>query len=326
MPKTVTDVRRVQKAFVLGAGLGTRLKSLTEFLPKPLIPVYQRPLIAFAFEHLRSVGISEFIVNTHHCAEAYAEQFPDNAYRDCPVIFRHEPVLLETGGGIDNVSDLLAGDDFIVYNGDILTDLPLQPVLEAHESSGNLVTLVLRSDGHARHIALDRESGKVTDINDMLGTGNVTEFQFTGVYLCRSEFLDCLHKGEKHSVIKPFLEVIANSERIGGVVVDEGNWWDLGNRETYLEAHLGISGTEFPIYGDDGDDWRVHVHPSATVADDVEIGERTIIGREAVVESGASIHASLIWPGARVAAGAKLDHCIVRGGRVASGELAYENV
>ena len=132
----------MKKAFVLGAGLGTRLKSLTEFLPKPLIPVYQRPLISFAFDHLQRAGVEEFVVNTHHCAEAYTEHFPDSSYNAAPITFRHEPVLLETGGGIDNVADLLGGDTFVVYNGDILTDLPLQEAFDAHATSGNLVTLV----------------------------------------------------------------------------------------------------------------------------------------------------------------------------------------
>lgn len=317
----------MKKAFVLGAGLGTRLKSLTEFLPKPLIPVYQRPLISFAFDHLQRAGVEEFVVNTHHCAEAYAEQFPDAQYGDSRITFRNEPVLLETGGGIDNVADLLAGDCFVVYNGDILTDLPLADAFAAHRASGNVVTLVLRSDGPAQHIALDRETGKVTDIRDKLGTGNEGEFQFTGIYICEPEFLDCLWHGKKHSVIHIFLELIGDGGKLGGVVVDGGNWWDLGCRETYLEAHLAIAETDFPIYDSRAEPcWKTAIHESAEVSASARIDAGSCVGAGAKIGAGAELCGTLVWPGGEVAAGAQLDHCIVRSGQVASGSLDHENV
>ena len=95
-----------------------------------IIPIHQKPLITYAFDHLLHSGFTEFIVNTHHRAEAYSDTFPDGNYRGAPITFRHEPDLLETGGGIANISDLVAGDSFMVYNGDILTDLPLEPAIE----------------------------------------------------------------------------------------------------------------------------------------------------------------------------------------------------
>ena len=317
----------MKKAFVLGAGLGTRLKSLTEFLPKPLIPVYQRPLISFAFDHLQRAGIGEFVVNTHHCAEVYAEQFPDSEYNGAPITFRHEPVLLETGGGIDNVADLLAGDTFVVYNGDILTDLPLEEAFHLHRQSGNVVTLMLRTEGPAQHIALDADTGKVADIRNKLDTGNDGDHQFTGIYICEPELLDHLWHGEKHSVIHIFLELIRDGGKLGGVVVDDGNWWDLGCRETYLEAHLAIADSDFPIYDDRPEPcWKTAVHETADISDSARVDGTSCVGAGARVGEGAELHATLVWPGGEVAAGAKLDHCIVRSGQVASGELRYENV
>ena len=148
----------IKQAFVLAAGLGTRLRPLTDTLPKPLIPVGLKPLITFAFDHLiADAGVEEFIVNTHHLAGAYAEAFPEGAYRGRPLRFRHEPVLLETGGGIRNIADLLrpGGGTLLIYNGDILTDLPLAPAIAYHRASGNEVTLVLRSQDGPKHIAWD---------------------------------------------------------------------------------------------------------------------------------------------------------------------------
>jgi mannose-1-phosphate guanylyltransferase len=317
----------VQKAFVLGAGLGTRLKSLTEFLPKPLIPVYQRPLISFAFDHLMRAGVGEFVVNTHHCAGAYAEHFPTSDFGGAPITFRHEPVLLETGGGIDNVADLLAGGRFVVYNGDILTDLPLAEASAAHEASGNVVTLVLRSSGPARHIALHRESGAVTDIRNLAGTGDEGQFQFTGIYICEPEFLGWLRHGEKHSVIPVFLEMIRSGGGLGGVVIDRGDWWDLGSRETYLAAHMAVAAPGFPIYDPAGTPaWKARVHGAAEVSASASVDAASCVGAGARIGRLAELRSTVVWPGGEVAPGARLDHCIVRSGRVASGVLNNEDI
>ena len=221
----------MNKAFVLGAGHGARLKALTEHLPKPLIPVHQKPLATYAFDHLLAAGFSEFIVNTHHLAEAWSEAFPTGQYRDCPVAFRHEPDILETAGGIANIADLVEGEDFAVYNGDILTDLPLEPALEAHRSSGNLVTLLLRSSGTALHIAWNEATGKVYDIHNRLESGATHAHQFTGIYLVAPAFLSRLTPGKKESVIPKFLDLICEDNALGAIATDEGQWWDLGDRD-----------------------------------------------------------------------------------------------
>src|SRR5512136_3052134 len=81
--------RRFKTAFILGAGLGTRLRPLTERCPKPLLEIGGRPIITYAMDHLQSVGVDRFIVNTHHCSEVYLEMFPDRQWRGVPITFRH---------------------------------------------------------------------------------------------------------------------------------------------------------------------------------------------------------------------------------------------
>ncbi len=288
-------------AFVLGAGLGTRLRPLTEHLPKPLVPVANRPLITYAFDHLLLSGTDAFIVNTHHCPETYGDAFPDGSYRGVPLTFRHEPVLLETGGGIANVADHLRGrGSFWVYNGDILTDLPLAPALAAHGANpDHEVTLVLRSSGPGRHIAFDPDSGRVTDIRDMLATGHPCRYQFTGIYLVRECFLDRLpDPPEKVSVIPHFLD-LAKAARLGGVVVDAGHWRDLGDPEAYREAHRALVPT--PL-----------VDPAARVAAGVRLEGSTAVGAGATVGRGARLTDTIVWPGAVVAPGAHLSNQIVQ--------------
>ena len=102
---------QINTAFLLGAGLGMRLRPLTQTCPKPLLPVRGRPIITYAMDHLLTVGVQRFIVNTHHCADVYRQTFPDGQWRGIPIIFRHEPVLLDTAGGLKNIEDLLKGDE-----------------------------------------------------------------------------------------------------------------------------------------------------------------------------------------------------------------------
>ena len=305
----------MNKAFVLGAGLGTRLRPLTDQLPKPLIPVFDRPLITWAFDHLLGVGVSEFIVNTHHLPQAYEEAFPEKSYRGAPITFRHEPVLLETAGGIANIADLIQDEPFLVYNGDILTDLPLEPLLQAHAAGNHLVTLVLRSSGPAQHIAFDAQSGLVTDIRGKLGTGQMGTHQFTGIYAVSPDFLRYLTPGKIETVVNPWLAAIREGGRIGGVVVDEGQWWDLGDRASYLDAHKAfLSPSDVPV------------SPEAKLDSSAVLKGLNIVPGSAQIGAGVVIEDSILWPGAKVAPGAQLRRCIVRRGMEATGILENADI
>src|SRR5215469_13592196 len=124
---------RIAQAFVLGAGLGTRLRPLTDDLPKPLIPIFNKPLITFALDHLIAAGVESFVINTHHLPDRFADSLGQGNYRGYPLTLVHEPILLETGGGIKNAESLLSKTPtFFVYSGDILTDLPLTPLIDEH--------------------------------------------------------------------------------------------------------------------------------------------------------------------------------------------------
>lgn len=304
-------MRRVKQAFVLGAGIGERLKPLTAQLPKPLVPVFHRPLITYAFDHLRTAGVTRFVVNTHHLPEAYAQAFPDQTYQGTPIQFRHEsPVRLETAGGIANVRDLLGNEPFLVYNGDILTDLPLKPLLMEHRENGNLVTLVLRSHGPALHIAFDPRRGRVTDIRNKLGTGDEGKYLFTGIYACDPAIHDWITPGKAGSVIPIFLNMIREGAKIGAVVIDDGSWWDLGSRTAYLSAHSALNGLYGPA-----------IDPAAQIAAGAVLRGINVVGAGAVIETGAQLEDTIVWPGGRVATGSVLKRCIVRSGIIATGSM-----
>ncbi len=224
----------IRTAFILGAGLGMRLRPLTEECPKPLLPVGGRPLITFAMDHCLTVGVERFIVNTHHCPAAYDRAFPEKRWRGRPILFSHEPVLLDTAGGLKNIEDLLTADEtLLVYNGDILSDLPLGRLLEAHAAGGKEVTLVLRSDGPLMNVALDAE-GAICDLRGLLGNPGVRLCLFTGIYAVEKRFFRRLTPGKVESVVPVLVEMIRETPgSVGSVVIDEGVWRDIGDPEAY---------------------------------------------------------------------------------------------
>jgi mannose-1-phosphate guanylyltransferase/mannose-1-phosphate guanylyltransferase/phosphomannomutase len=290
-------------AFVLGAGLGTRLRPLTARRPKPLIPLWHRPLITYAFDHLIRGGVGHLVVNTHWHPEAYDTAFPDHRWHGVPVTLRHEPVLLETAGGIANIADLLPRDrSFWVYNGDILTTLDLQPALDHHLASDDIVTLVLRSSGAETVVAFDPATRRVRDLRNLLATGLAATHQFTGIYLCRPAFLDFLTPGKIESSRTTFLDIIRRTGRLGGVVCDDGLWLDLGDRASYLDAHRRLAPAK-----------------AAPAPPGVTLRGTCSVAPDAFVEPGAELEDCVVWPGARAAADARLTRCIVRDGETAAG-------
>ena len=232
---------KIRTAFILGAGLGTRLRPLTEKLPKPLLPVGGRPLITYAMDHCLSIGIGRFIVNTHHRATAYDKAFPGRNWRGTPIHFRHEPVLLDTAGGLKNIEDLLEDSETIlVYNGDILSDLPLSQLVAAHAAGGREVTLALRSDGPLRNVCLDAR-GVICDFRDLLGNPGVRRCLFTGIFIVEKRFLRRLLPGKIESVISVFVKMIREAAAsIASVVIDDGQWLDIGDPEAYARIRTAV--------------------------------------------------------------------------------------
>ena len=319
----------VTKAFLLGAGLGTRLQPLTHRLPKPLVPFGHQPLIKHAWQACVALGCDDFAVNTHHLPQMWqdpqwgwgcvdwqtlperggnGEAVVQGQWQDTSIRLFYEPILLETGGGLRNVRSWMGEENVLVHNGDIFSTMPLAQLVAAHERSGLPVTLALRSEGTAKHIAC--ADGKVLDIRNKLGKGEGTHL-FSGIYCMNAEVFDYLPAENVVSVIPAFLR-LAELGKLGCVVLDEGVWFDLGERISYLQAHQQL------LLGD-------AIHPSATIASDAVI-ERSFIGAGAVVGAGAQIRDSVLWPLSRVEAGAQLQHCIVYSGEVAAGMHSHASL
>lgn len=269
-----------------------------------------RPLLTHAFEHLAALGIERFVVNTHWHAERYAEFFPERQWEGRPITFVEErPEVLETAGGIWNARTLLEGGPFVVYNGDIFSDLPLAPALERHREQGNEVTLVLRSQGGNRNVAFDEAAGQVLDLRRELRPEFEPRHLFTGIYVVEPAFIARIPAGKKLSVVPIFHEMIRSGGKLGGIVIDEGAWWDLGTRGEYLAVHASLATRGAPWIAADAD-----------VAPDARISGATAIARGSRIGAGAELHDCVVWEHAEVAADARLTRCIVADGMRASGE------
>jgi mannose-1-phosphate guanylyltransferase len=224
----------ITTAFILGAGLGTRLRPLTKKIPKPLLEIGGRPIITYAMEHLRAIDVQKFIINTHHYAEKYTEAFPNGNWQGIPITFRHEPVLLDTAGGIKNIEDLITEEErIIVYNGDVITNMPLSPLLEKHFALKTEVTLALRSNGPLLNVNINQK-GFICDLRHTLHNPGVQSCLFAGIYIIETKFLQRLEAGRVESIVPPLVERIKDNPRcVGGIVIDDGYWHDVGTLAEY---------------------------------------------------------------------------------------------
>lgn len=307
----------ITQAFVLGAGLGKRLRPLTDDLPKPLVPIFGKPLITFAFDHLIAAGVEWFVVNTHHLPERFSVSLGNRRYRERPLTLVHEPVLLETGGGIKNAESFLTAENFFVYSGDILTDLPLAPLIDEHLRADNDVTLALRSTGLATDVALrDR---RVIDIENR--RRHPGKYDYANISLWNRRAFARFLFGQKISFIPVLSDWIGDGGKIGGVVIEEGSWFNMTSPNDYLALHRNIAAQnwrpDFPIEPD----WPVRVAPDAMVDSTAQLIGCSAIGPACNVGAEALIEDSILWPGAQIASRSRLKGCIVRTHRRAEGPL-----
>jgi mannose-1-phosphate guanylyltransferase len=134
------------RAMILAAGKGTRLRPLTDSVPKPLVEVAGRPMIAFALQLLRDAGIREVVINLHHLGALIRGRLGDGSAYGVRITYSDEEPILDTGGAIAAARALLDGDTFVVLNADTFIDLRLQDVIDFHRRRGAIATMVLRED------------------------------------------------------------------------------------------------------------------------------------------------------------------------------------
>jgi mannose-1-phosphate guanylyltransferase len=308
-------MNEITQAFVLAAGLGKRLRPLTDELPKPLIPIFQKPLITFALDHLARLGIRKFVVNTHKHPQMFEAFFHGSDYAGHSVALVHEPDLLETGGGIKNAERYLGSEPFLTYSGDILTDVNVKPLIDEHFRRGNDVTLALRHTGLASEVAFRDQ--RVVDIAERYGVpGN---FDFANIAVWNSAVFQKIPPQKKISFIPIIAEWIGHGGKIGGLVMNDGKWFNISSRREYLEVHRMILREDWRPHYVTRQDWPERIAKSAAVDPNAQLRGCSVVGEHCRVGAQAILEDTILWPASEIASQSQLEGCIVRSQKKASG-------
>ena len=305
----------ISQAFVLAAGLGKRLRPLTDDLPKPLIPIFQKPLITFVLDHLINAGVNGFVINTHRRPESFRSFFDHGDYAGAPVTLVHEPELLETGGGIKNAERCLGSDPFVTYSGDILTDVNLPPLIDEHFRRGNDVTLALRATGLASDVAL--RDHRVVDVANRYGiAGNL---DFANIAVWNPAVFQRIPPQKKISFIPILGDWVGQGGKIGGLVMNDGKWFNISSRTEYLDVHRRILRDDWRPHYVKNHDWPERTAKSAIVDASAELRGCSVVGEDCLVGAEAILEDTILWPDAEIASKSQLHGCIVRSQKRVSG-------
>ena len=196
----------IRRAMVLAAGFGTRLKPITDTTPKPLVPVAGRPLLEHLLEFLRAGGIEEVIINLHHLGQKIEAHVGDGARFGLRVRYSAEDPILDTGGGIKKAEPLLAGEPFVVANGDSLLEVRLRDLIDWHRARGAVATLALRPDPDAARyglVELDDRDRVCRIVGLPPGAKPGTRaFMFPGLHILEPEVFRWMDAGAVFSVTR----------------------------------------------------------------------------------------------------------------------------
>jgi NDP-sugar pyrophosphorylase family protein len=236
------------KAMVLAAGQGTRLRPLTETLPKALVPVAGRPMIEYSLLLLRHYGIQDIVINLHHHGEQIEKRLADGSQLGLQISYSVEPELLDTGGGLLKAKPFLQDDTFIVINTDVLIDLHLDELLEFHRKQRAAATLVLRPDRDADQygsIDIDKRDRICRFLDTRMPVQSpVRKLMFTGVQVLEPkifDYMDAAMTAHKFSTTRQtYPRMLADRQPLYGFCFD-GFWQDLGTAERIRQAEHSFS-------------------------------------------------------------------------------------
>jgi aminoglycoside/choline kinase family phosphotransferase/dTDP-glucose pyrophosphorylase len=204
-----------------------------------LFSIGGRPLLEYIIHRLEQAGCREIIINTHHLHEQI-EVFVAEQHYDLDVYTRHEPEILGTGGAIKNVSDFWDHHPFIVINADIVADIDLAAVYDAHDHRRPAATLVLCDDPQFNSVIVEQYravKGFADRLGDSIGAGD-SLLTFTGVQVLDPVVLDYIPPGRPYSSIDAFKAMLADHQKISAVVIPKDRWRDIGTSASYRQAAM----------------------------------------------------------------------------------------
>src|SRR3954452_13713381 len=288
------------QALILAGGEGTRLRPLTTTVPKPVVPLVDRPFIRFTIDWLHGHGVDDIVMSCGHLASGVRNVLGDGSALGIKLRYVEEPRPLGTGGALKYAEPLL-GERFLMLNGDVLTDLDLTAQMELHERTGARATLALTpvEDPSAYGLVRTKADGAVTEFvekpaPDQIDTNTISG----GAYVLERSVLDLLEAEQPASIERDVFPRLVGNGLYG--CVSENYWLDIGTPERYLEATFdileGTVGTAFAERAGDGYlvveqsvDNRGRIIPSALVESGCQIADGARVGGRVVLESGVMV-------------------------------------
>jgi mannose-1-phosphate guanylyltransferase len=319
------------QALILAGGEGTRLRPLTSTVPKPVVPLVDRPFIAFMLDWLRAHGVDDVIMSCGFLASGVRNVLGDGSAYGVRLRYVEEPQPLGTGGALKFAESLL-DERFLMLNGDVLTDLDLSAQLALHDMRGAQATLALTpvEDPSAYGLVRTLEDGAVTQFvekpaPDQIDTRNIS----AGIYVLERSVLDLLEPEQPASIERDVFPRLVGDGLYA--YVGDGYWLDIGTPERYLEGTFDIlEGTvstavtermgDSYVCLEPGTENEGRVIPSALVERDCRIAPGARIGGRVVLETGVTVGAdttierAVVLRGSSIGANCRLSGCIVAGG------------
>ena len=240
------------KAMVLAAGLGTRLKPLTNDRPKALVEVAGRTLLEITLTRLRTFGIHEVIVNVHHFGDMIENYLKTNNNFGLQIeISREDELLLDTGGGLKKAARFfqqgLPEEPFILHNVDVISNIDFGEMLKFHEAEKALATLAVQDRESTRYLLFDeslelcgRQSGRNGKQELVRPSKKLLPLAFSGIHVISPRFLTKMSEDGVFSIIDTYLRAAQQGEKILGFRADRFYWRDLGRPESVAQAAADI--------------------------------------------------------------------------------------
>lgn len=224
------------KAMILAAGLGTRLRPITDNIPKSIIPIGDKTLIEYLLILLKKYGIGDIVINLHHLGEKIEGALGDGGRFGLRINYSKEDIILGTGGGIKKVQSFLSDSAFLVINGDILVDLDLHDLIEFHQRHKGTATMVLRGNDNPDlygPVKIDK-SARIRQILDrpVWSGKDLSSYMFTGIHLIEPRIFQYIPDAQYYSIIDAYIEMIMKNEGIYGYIM-KGSWTEVGTIEGY---------------------------------------------------------------------------------------------
>ncbi len=302
------------QAIVLVGGFGTRLRPLTDTVPKPVLPVGQVPMIVRLIGQLERGGVDRVTLALGFKPEHFHGVFPGQHCGDVAVRYAVEPEPLDTGGAIRFAADAAGVDEtFVVANGDVLTDLDLGALIGFHRRAGAEATVHLTpvDDPSVYGVVDADESGRVRQFIEKPAPGTApSNLINAGTYVMDPSLLSRLPTGSRTSVERQTFPAVVADGGLYAMATDD-YWIDIGRPEAYLRANLDLLSAPSPLRRAEAVDPRARLDPSVRVA-------HSVIGADVTVGAGSLIAGSVLLPGATVGDHVSIEDSIVMG-RVGNG-------